>query len=158
MIADWITDRRAPGNMLDFEIQRFTDVHNTELFLKDRTTEVVGQHYKLYYPYVSEFKTCRKICTSPLYKELQNRGAVHGERMTWERPLYFEPSHDPSDAAVELPQGTFGVPEFCDRIEVQKLSLARCKERAENEGLLAGRVSRLSRRSRHHGYVVLHQV
>lgn len=61
MVADWIVDGHAPGNVLLFELQRFAEVHNTNLYLRHRTVEAVGRHYQLQYPFVTEFKTCRKV-------------------------------------------------------------------------------------------------
>jgi pyruvate dehydrogenase phosphatase regulatory subunit len=51
---------------------------------------------------------------------LQARGAVFGERMGWEKPLYFQPHHSREDPPASLPRGTFGKPEFFDFIEVKK--------------------------------------
>ncbi len=118
VVADWITDKRPPGNMLAFEVGRFADLHNTWNYLHQRTREAVGRHYKLVYPFSDEFATCRGIRTSPIYSELQARGAVFGERMGWERPLYFEQYHERSDPPKQLPPGTFGKPPFFENIEV----------------------------------------
>ena len=83
-------DDRPPGNLLDFEATRFTNLHNNLRFLTERSREVVGRHYQLQYPYVHEFKTARKIRTSSLFSELEASGAVFGQKMGWERPLYFD--------------------------------------------------------------------
>lgn len=56
VVADWIASGHPPGSMLDFEVSRFTDMHNTATFLLRRTHEVVGRHYQLEYPIVNEFK------------------------------------------------------------------------------------------------------
>ena len=88
VLADWIVDDRPPGNLLDFEATRFTNLHNNLRFLTERSREVVGRHYQLQYPYVHEFKTARKIRTSSLFSELEARGAVFGQKMGWERPLW----------------------------------------------------------------------
>ena len=118
MLADWIVDGRAPGNVLDFEATRFTNLHNNLRFLTARSREVVGRHYQLQYPYVHEFKTARKIRTSSLFSELEASGAVFGQKMGWERPLYFEPHHEPSEPPKQLPAGTFGMPNFYPLVEV----------------------------------------
>jgi pyruvate dehydrogenase phosphatase regulatory subunit len=117
-VADWMALGRSPGNMLNFELQRFTNLHNNPRFLYERTFEVVGRHYQLMYPLVNEFKRGRKIRTSPLFSELEARGAVFGERMGWERPLYFNSYHSREDPPAQLPQGTLGKPEFFENIEV----------------------------------------
>lgn len=116
-VADWIVDGLAPKHMLRFEVQRFTSLHNNSRFLYERSREVVGRHYQLHYPIVNEFQYGRKIRTSPIYSELEARGAVFGERMGWERALYFNPSHHREDPPSELPAGTWRKPEFLDQIE-----------------------------------------
>ena len=69
---------------------------------------------------VDEFKTARGIRTSATYSELKARGAVFGERMGWERPLYFNPHHNREDPPEKLPPLSFGKPEFFEHIEVTK--------------------------------------
>ena len=73
------------------------------------------------YPLVDEFSRGRKIRTSPLFSELEARGAVFGERMGWERPLYFDPFHAREDPPAQLPKGTFSKPEFFDNVEEEYL-------------------------------------
>ena len=120
--AKWIVDGHPPGNMLNFEVQRFTKLHNNARYLRERTYEVVGKHYALAYPIVDEFKRARKVRTSPLFSELEGRGAVYGERMGWERPLYFDPYHSREDPPAQLPEkGTFAKPHCYEHIEVRNL-------------------------------------
>ena len=68
---------------------------------------------------VDEFTTARGIRTSATYSELKARGAVFGERMGWERPLYFNPHHNRDDPPEKLPPLSFGKPEFFEHIEVK---------------------------------------
>ena len=112
-----------------FEVQRFADLHNTWNYLFQRTKEVVGRHYKLVYPFTEEFTTCRGVRTSPIYSELQARGAVFGEKMGWERPLFFEQYHERSDPPKQLPPGTFGKPQFYYNIEVCSTTVANLQLR-----------------------------
>ena len=70
---------------------------------------------------VDEFKTARGIRTSSIYHELAARGAVFGERMGWERPLYFMPHHNREDPPEQLPPLSYGRPEFFDHIEDEYL-------------------------------------
>merc|ERR1719154_241974 len=114
-VADWIVKGYPPGNMLEFEVQRFTSLHNNSRFLSERAKEVVGKHYKLEYPLVSEFTHGRNIRSSTIHSELEAHGGVFGQRMGWEVALYFDTYHR-EDARPELPQGSFGKPEFLDNI------------------------------------------
>ena len=59
--------------------------------------------------------------TSAIYSELLARGAVFGERMGWERPLYFMPHHGREDPPEKLPSLSFGIPEFFEDIEDEYL-------------------------------------
>jgi pyruvate dehydrogenase phosphatase regulatory subunit len=121
-VADWIVKGYPPGEMLQFEVQRFTALHNNSRFLRERSKEVVGRHYKLDYPLVSEFKFGRNIRCSSVHSECEARGAVFGELMGWERPLYFDPLHHREDPPAQLPEkGTFGKPDFFDHIEDEYL-------------------------------------
>ena len=116
-VADWIVKGYPPRNMLPFEVQRFTAQHNNSRFLSERAKEVVGKHYELQYPLVSEFKYGRKIRSSTIHSELEARGAVFGEKMGWEIALYFDTYHHREDPPSELPDGSFAKPEFLDYIE-----------------------------------------
>merc|ERR1719147_465707 len=120
-VADWVIKGYPPGDMLQFEVQRFTSLHSNNRFLSERAKEVVGKHYQLEYPLVSEFKFGRKIRSSSIYSECEARGAVFGEKMGWERALYFNPYHHREDPPAELPEGSFRKPEFFDHIEDEYL-------------------------------------
>lgn len=120
-VADWIVNGRPSVNCLEFEVTRFTSLHNNPRFLLKRTEEVVGKHYQLKYPFIDEFKTARGIRTSAIYSELEARGAVFGERMGWERPLYFVPHHGRDDPPEQLPTLSFGRPEYFDHVEVSTM-------------------------------------
>ena len=104
------------GDMLPFDIQRFTSLHNNSRFLSERAKEVVGKHYKLEYPLVSEFTHGRNIRSSTIHSELEAYGGVFAQRMGWEVALYFDTCHLREDAPTELPKGSFGKPEFLDNI------------------------------------------
>ena len=109
-VADWIVKGYHQRNMLPFEVQRFSAQHNIRRFLSERAKEVVGKHYQLQYPLVAEFTLGRKIRCSTIHSELEAHGAVFGERMGWEVPLYFDNYHHREDAPAELPEeGSFSI-------------------------------------------------
>jgi pyruvate dehydrogenase phosphatase regulatory subunit len=89
------------------------------MFVSYEENKVLLIRLQIRYPLVHEFQSGRNIRTSPIHCELQARGAVFGERMGWEKPLYFQPHHGRDDPPAALPRGTFGKPEFFDYIEVQ---------------------------------------
>ena len=113
--------RMPAGNLMSFELARFTSLHNNPRFLAERTLEVKGRHYDIRFPFINEFDHGRKIRTSPIHRELESRGAVFGERMGWERPLYFNPYHSKEDPPSQPPKGSFGKPEYFDFIEEEYL-------------------------------------
>jgi len=120
-LADWIVKGYPPADMLQFEVQRFTSLHNNTRFLRERAKEIVGKNYQLEFPLVTEFKFGRKIRSSPIYSECEARGAVFGERMGFERPLYFDSYHHREDPPAQLPPGTFLKPSCLDHIENEYL-------------------------------------
>ena len=44
------------GDLMPFELARFTSLHNNPRFLAERTLEVKGNHYHIRYPFVDEFQ------------------------------------------------------------------------------------------------------
>jgi len=120
-VAEWMVTGKPPKQMLKFEVQRFTSLHNNSKFLYERSKEVSGRHYQLHYPMINEFNYGRKIRTSPIFSELESRGGVFGERMGWERAIYFNPSHHRDDPPSELPSGSWRKPEFLDILEDEYL-------------------------------------
>ncbi|XP_071445537.1 pyruvate dehydrogenase phosphatase regulatory subunit, mitochondrial-like isoform X1 [Hetaerina americana] len=125
-IAEWIISGEPPrGDLLPFDVRRFTDLHNNAHYLRQRTKEVVGRHYSILYPLQTEFKYARKLRCSPLYSVLETRGAVFGVRMGFERALYFDTSYTRGDPLPQMPQGTFGKPKFFDYMREEYVA---CRE------------------------------
>lgn len=54
---------------------------------------MVGKQYSLKYPTygMSIYRTGRKLRVSALHPKLQAAGAVYGEVLGYERPLFFKP-------------------------------------------------------------------
>lgn len=73
------------------DIRRFMRLHTNKRFLKDRLREIPGKQYSLKYPTygMSLYRTGRKLRVSPLHPKLQAAGAVFGEVLGYERPLFF---------------------------------------------------------------------
>ena len=73
-------------------MRRFVKLHNNRKFLRDRVRETVGKQYSLKYPTygMSLYKTGRKLRTSPLHTRMLAAGAVYGEILGYERPLWFD--------------------------------------------------------------------
>ncbi len=87
-IAHWIEHGEPPFDLHDVDIRRFERHQNTEAFLRERTTEVLGLLYAPHYPN-RNFETGRGIRRSPLHDRLAERGACFAELNGWERPVFF---------------------------------------------------------------------
>lgn len=92
-IAESLINGESAQEVLPFNVHRFLDLHNNKHYLQQRMKEVVGRNYAILYPHQSEYKYGRKLRCSPLYSVLEDRGAIFGVKMAYERPLYFDPTY-----------------------------------------------------------------
>ncbi|XP_013416036.1 pyruvate dehydrogenase phosphatase regulatory subunit, mitochondrial isoform X2 [Lingula anatina] len=88
-VAEWIVNGEPTWDLWAVDVKRFVDLHNNKKFLRDRVKEVLGTTYSIPYP-ECDYRSSRKLRTSPLYPILLEQGAVYGSTMGFERPLYFE--------------------------------------------------------------------
>ncbi len=101
-VAQWILDGKPELDLWPLDIRRFGAHHNSATFLAARPVEHYAHHYKLRYP-GAESQSARGIRRSPLHDILKARGAVHGSRNGWERPLWFAPEGvEPVDSPAFL--------------------------------------------------------
>ena len=89
-LAQWIADGEPPMDLWPVDIRRFGRPHRAVDWVRSRTLELYGKHYTLSWPY-EEHESARPERLSPLYRELEARGACFGEKMGWERPNWFDP-------------------------------------------------------------------
>ncbi|CAF4483286.1 unnamed protein product [Rotaria socialis] len=91
------------------DIRRFMRLHTNKRFLEDRLREIPGKQYSLKYPTygMSLYRTGRKLRVSPLHSKLQAAGAVYGEVLGYERPLFFKPDEADKNYEDLSKQGTF---------------------------------------------------
>ncbi|CAF1138930.1 unnamed protein product [Rotaria sordida] len=91
------------------DIRRFMRLHTNKRFLVDRLREIPGKQYSLKYPTygMSLYQTGRKLRVSPLHPKLQAAGAVYGEVLGYERPLFFKPDEPGKNFEDLSKQGTF---------------------------------------------------
>ncbi|ESO90306.1 hypothetical protein LOTGIDRAFT_123647 [Lottia gigantea] len=113
-MAEWIIDGRPSINLWKYDVRRFTKQHNNNSFLKDRVSEVLGKQYSLSFPQ-AEQSTGRKLQTTPLHDVLQSSGAVFGQTMACEQPLWFDSSRDKSELYIH--KGSFGKPVWFDSVQ-----------------------------------------
>ncbi len=89
-LAEWAATGAAPYDLWPVDIRRFGRAHTSTDFVRARTLEAYGKHYTIAWP-SEEMKTARPTRRSPLYANLEQAGAVFGEKMGWERPNWFGP-------------------------------------------------------------------
>ncbi|XP_035205169.1 pyruvate dehydrogenase phosphatase regulatory subunit, mitochondrial-like isoform X2 [Stegodyphus dumicola] len=124
-LADWITTGEPKAYLLPFDIRRFIDLHNNSKFLRERVQEAVGYNYSIRHPILTEFKTARKSRCSPLYTVQEQAGAVFGERLGFERVLYFDPSKS-KEERLNPPDIIFGKPSWFESVREEYNA---CRER-----------------------------
>ena len=107
-LADWMVEGGAKVDLSAVDICRFGPFHGNISFLRDRTVETLGLHYKIPWP-GRELQTGRPLRRSPLYGRLVEGNAVFGNKMGWERPTFF--AEDAAAAAAE-PSYSWGKPYY----------------------------------------------
>ena len=101
-LAEWIIAGEPTLDLWPVDIRRFARFNGNESWLPDRIAEVLGMHYKMPWPN-RELESARPFRRSPLYSQLQQRGACFGSKMGWERANFFAPS--PEQARIEYGWG-----------------------------------------------------
>ncbi|CAL1687136.1 unnamed protein product [Lasius platythorax] len=124
-IAESVINGESTQEVLPFNVQRFLDLHNNKQYLQQRMKEVVGRNYAILYPHQSEYKYARKLRCSPLYSVLEERGAIFGIKMAYERPLYFDSTYRRGQKKPIMPKGSFYKPKFFD---FMKEEFQACRE------------------------------
>lgn len=90
VLAEWVMSGEAPLDLWTVDIRRFSALHRDRDWVRTRTCEAYGKHYTIGYPH-EEYTSGRPYIVSPLYKRLQDAGAVFGAKLGWERPNWFAP-------------------------------------------------------------------
>jgi 4-methylaminobutanoate oxidase (formaldehyde-forming) len=87
-LAQWIDGGEQPYDLWPVDIRRFGPWQNNRSFLRARTVETLGMHFKLAAPNL-EFERGRDLRRSPLHDRLEAHGAWFGQKMGAERPYWF---------------------------------------------------------------------
>ncbi|KAK2577534.1 hypothetical protein KPH14_003619 [Odynerus spinipes] len=124
-VAECLINGESTQELLPFNVQRFLDLHNNKQYLQQRIKEVVGRNYAILYPHQCEYKYARKLRCSPLYSVLEERGAIFGVKMAYERPLYFDSNYHRGQKKPVMPLGSFYKPKFFDYM---KEEFQACRE------------------------------
>ncbi|XP_017884965.1 pyruvate dehydrogenase phosphatase regulatory subunit, mitochondrial-like [Ceratina calcarata] len=124
-VAECLINGESTQEILPFNVQRFLDLHSSKRYLQQRIKEIVGRNYAILYPHQCEYKYARKLRCSPLYSVLEERGAIFGVKMAYERPLYFDSTYIRGQRKPVMPPGSFYKPKFFDFMKEEFLA---CKE------------------------------
>ncbi len=89
VMSKWLIDGLPPVAMGTLHAQRALDFQANTRYLRERVTESIGMHMGLHWP-GSQAVTARGIRHFPMHDRLIEAGAVMGERIGWEIPLYFD--------------------------------------------------------------------
>ena len=87
-LAEWMMAGEPTLDLWPVDIRRFAPFHGNPEWLRERVKEVLGLHYMMPWPN-RELASARPLRVSPLYGRLEEKGAVFGSKMGWERPLFF---------------------------------------------------------------------
>ncbi|XP_071785227.1 pyruvate dehydrogenase phosphatase regulatory subunit, mitochondrial-like [Asterias amurensis] len=118
LLAEIIIKGRSSIGYWAMNPQRFLPQQNNKEYLRDRATEIEGKHSKIGYP-ETQYRTGRKLRCGPLYARLAQAGAVFGETMGMERPLWYMEEGDTDEFTEEIQQGTFSKPGWFDMVKAE---------------------------------------
>uniref|UniRef100_A0A7E4ZTD6 DAO domain-containing protein n=1 Tax=Panagrellus redivivus TaxID=6233 RepID=A0A7E4ZTD6_PANRE len=95
LLADWIIEGTPNRDVSKVESTRFLDLHTNPQYLVERVPEVASKTFEIVH-HSHQCQTARNLRMSPIYHQLRNKGAVFGEIMGYERPLWFTNDVDPT--------------------------------------------------------------
>lgn len=102
VMATWLTEGLPPVSMAALHARRALPFQANTRYLRERIAEAVGMHMTLHWP-GHQVTSARGVRRFPLHERLLAAGAVMGERIGWEFPLYF------AEPGARLPeQPSFG--------------------------------------------------
>ncbi len=93
-VAEWMIKGHTSQDLLNLDVKRFEKFNSSLKFIKERTTETLGNLFKMHWPY-KQLETSRNIKLLPYHKELKKLGACFGQMAGYERPMWFSKSKQP---------------------------------------------------------------
>ena len=90
IMAEWIVDGYPSVDISEIDIRRFMPFHNTDRYLRERATEILGMMYTNDFPN-RQLKSARNIRRSALHTRLEQAGAYFGASKGWEYADWFAP-------------------------------------------------------------------
>ncbi|PAV87663.1 hypothetical protein WR25_15426 [Diploscapter pachys] len=126
LLATWIVEGQPDLDVARLDVGRFIELHANPRYLMERTPEIATMTYRnLYNSY--QCHSARNLRMSPIYYQLKDAGAVFGEIMGYERPLWFDKHSKPDHHSLMMGQDTLiGKPSWFDSV---KAEYEACRER-----------------------------
>ncbi len=115
LMAEWILEGEPSLDTHEMNVRRFGTHLDHHDYLVEHCREVIRYYYHLRYPY-DENEWGRPLRTSPFYHQLQEHGAVFGEKNGWERVNYLDPGKPWRRAGADQRSWGWGKPDFFDRV------------------------------------------
>ncbi len=94
-VAEWMIKGHTNQDFLSLDVKRFEKFNSSLKFIKERTTETLGNLFKMHWPY-KQLKTSRNIKLLPYHKDLKKLGACFGQMAGYERPMWFSKKKRPT--------------------------------------------------------------
>jgi 4-methylaminobutanoate oxidase (formaldehyde-forming) len=94
-VAEWMIRGHTDQDLFSLDVKRFEKFNSSLNFIKERTTETLGNLFKIHWPY-KQLETSRNIKLLPYHKELKKLGACFGQMAGYERPMWFSKNKKPS--------------------------------------------------------------
>ena len=126
VLADWLCDDVPKVDVSRIDVGRFLELHANQQYLIERVPEIAAMTYSNMY-HSHQCHTARNLRMSPIYHQLRDAGAVFGEIMGYERPLWFETNPKPDRNALQQGQDVLlGKPTWFDKVAGE---YEACRER-----------------------------
>ncbi len=94
-VAEWMIKGYTDQDLFSLDVKRFEKFNSSLKFIKERTTETLGNLFKMHWPY-KQLETSRNIKLLPYHKELKKLGACFGQMAGYERPMWFSKNKIPA--------------------------------------------------------------
>ncbi len=93
-ISDLMLAGHTKQDLLSLDIKRFEPFNSSLKFIQKRTTETLGNLFKMHWPH-KQLETSRNIKLLPYHKKLKKLGACFGQMAGYERPMWFSKKKNP---------------------------------------------------------------
>ncbi len=95
IVAEWMIRGHTNQDLFSLDVKRFEKFNSSLKFIKERTTETLGNLFKMHWPY-KQLETSRDIKLLPYHNDLKKLGACFGQVAGFERPMWFSSKKKPS--------------------------------------------------------------